>query len=352
MITPIQSTNYQSYSKNNNPKFSGRFLGSIEKSSRNVEFIGRKLINLSSDVFESSTEKLIKERVNSADIKSPDYIREIVNVGKFFSPKNEIEINIHDERIKKIAQSGKPHIFIMNHDSQNKDPEMLGVFNTILYSEYLKTGQASTCPRPKIILNEDILLAMNTEKRNVFLKIGAVPIDASLTNPDTKSNAKQFIPLMRSFINGEANIFIFPEGKNAGTRGNLENRFQLGTAEIVTKLADKVPEVNVTPIGFAYNKWFQKKASSMYIGKTVTFKKEGDYISAGIGNITSEFADEGYKNFFNGRNSAILTDKGIPLPQRECPAFVGGVLCENLKICTQEAKNRLKHPIDNDFFEF
>ena len=343
-ITPYTTYNQQIY-KQNQPVFRGSPLmpgPSVEKSVRSVEFTGRKIVNRICDFFLRKHDSTIYNELMAAKVETPEYIKAISRVSRLFSSKKEIEINLESNRIQQIASSGKPHIFIMNHDNQGKDPKMLAFFNTLLNEEYLRTGQAETCPRPKIILNRDILLSMNKDKRKVFEKLGAIPVDASIYSTDKKSNAKQLIKLMKGFIKGDSNIFIFPEGRNAAFKyASLQEKFQLGVAEMVAKLADKLPEVSVTPIGFAYNKGLKSPGDSIYIGKTVVFKKNIDGMSASSGNISSSFARNSYKKFYGGEENALITCRSVPVKGKEISEYIGGILCENLRICTEEAKAAL-----------
>lgn len=345
MIKPIQPTTNIKYNNNCNyhssTKFTGRSVVSAEKSVRNVEFGLRIIVNKISSVFDKKETDILYQSLNNIDKKSPEYIHKITKISKYFAPEENFFINLEDKRIEEIAGSRKPHIFIMNHDNQSKDPKMLSAFNSFLNMEYLKTNQAATCPRPKIILNEDILLSMNKKNREIFTNLGAIPIDASVVQTDKKTNAKQFIGIIRDFIKGEANIFIFPEGKNSIKKNaSLEDKFQIGVGEMVAKLADRLPEVNVTPIGFAYGGRFGG-GDSIYIGKTITFKNQSGAIVSSSGNVKSIHADKWFKNFFKNENEAVLTENKIAVKGKERANYISGILCENLRICKEEAKSFL-----------
>ena len=348
MITPV-ITNYntiQPQVRPTIPAFQGQtvcyYMPVAEKTVRSVEFAGRKFVNRIFDFFQKKNNVELYDEILKTNSTSEEYISLLSCVSRIFSNQKEVEINLESHRLEQIAASNRPHIFIMNHDNQNKDPQMLAFFNTLLNYEYLKNGLAKTCPRPRIILNEDILLAMNERNREIFKKLGAIGIDAGIYASDLKANAKTFITLIREFLKGEVNIFIFPEGKYAiKKRAPLAEKFQLGTAEIVTKIVDKVHDVLITPLGFAYGK--RSGADSIYIGETVVFKKQGKNIEASIGNITSDFAQENYKKFFNNREKTILTCNSIPVEGKELSQYVGGVLCENLRICREEAISAIKN---------
>ena len=261
--------------------------------------------------------------------------------GRIFAKEKEVEINLESNRIKDIVNSNEPHIFIMNHDNQTHDPEMMTMFNTFLSDEYIKSGKASTCPRPVVILNEDILLSMNKKRREIFEKMGAIGIDASLYSADGKKNAKKLIPVLRDFVMGKANIYIFPEGKMSAYKNlDIKDKFQTGVADMVHLLVNKRDDVRVVPLAFDYNKKSKPLLSSIYIGSPIIFKKEGTHVLSSSGNVSSSFTSDDYKNFFNNPDIdyETITDKGIPVEGKNTVAYIGGVLCENLRICKEEAK--------------
>lgn len=345
MITPInQTTNYYNY-KPCKQSFQGYnpipFAVPTERVLRNAEFAGRKIINRFFDFFNKNKHSQLYEQLLNTDPKSPEYITILNKISQICSNQKPVEINLESNRLEQIAHSKKPHIFIMNHDNQSKDPKMLAFFNTLLNYVYIRNGVEETCPRPRIILNEDILLSMNKINRVIFEKLGAVGIDASLFGSNSQANARTFFKLIKEFLNNEINIFIFPEGKNAiRKKAPLSEKFQLGVAELVAKIADRMPEVRITPLGFAYGK--KADADSIYIGETVVLKKLGEHIESSRGNISSPFAQPKYQDFFAGRDSAVLTDKSIPVEGRDIPKYIGGILCENLRICKEEAIDAIK----------
>lgn len=351
MISPIQikTTNYNYINYRQSPQsFRGGCPVSIakssEKCSRKFELGVRKLANRAMDLFNRNTNDELYNKFLSVDKNSPEYIDILRQISRQHLGKKDLEVNFENDRIRNLARSNTPHIYIMNHDSQSKDPQMLAAFNTLLNDEYMDLGLAKTCPRPRIVLNEDILLAMNERNRKIFEQMGSVGIDASLHNSDSSANSKKFITLIRDFIKGKANIFIFPEGKNSVSKTkSLAEKFQLRVAEMVAKLAGRLPEIRVTPLGFAYGK--KAQVDSIHIGETVVFKKDGDNITASIGNITSDFARPEYKKFFKNRQEATLTENNIPVKGKEQAQYIGGVLCENLRICKEEAKKAITDSI-------
>ncbi|MBD5403261.1 hypothetical protein HDR58_10775 [bacterium] len=350
MITPIHANlntyNKQTYNKQIQPNFQGYNRVSItnassEKAFRKVEFAGRKFFNIFFDFLGKDKYSELYTKFLETDSKSQDYIELLSIISQKLSNQKTVEINLETNRIENIAKSKSPHIFIMNHDNQSKDPKMLAFFNTLLNFKYLESGVAATCPRPRIILNEDILLSMSKLNRAIFEKLGATGIDASIHSADSRANASVFLKLIKQFLNKEINIFIFPEGRNAvKKKAPLSEKFQLGVAELTAKIADRMPEVNITPLGFAYGK--KSQPDSIYVGETVVLKKVGAYMEASLGNITSPFAKDNFKQFFGDKISAVLTENSVPVKGKELPKFIGGILCENLRICKEEARSAIK----------
>lgn len=338
MISPVNLTTYHNqYS----PAFKNRtfpkYAAPAERSVQSLELLGRKLFNKLFDFFPKKQYKELFEQFLKSNENTENFILLLNQISRILATQKEVEINIETNRLQEIAESKEPRIFVMNHDNQKQDPKMLAFFNTLLNEEYISHGLAETCPRPRIILNEDIIRSMNRQNQTIFNKLGAVGIDANLYSADSMANAKTFISLLRDFINGKINIFIFPEGKNAAFKKNtLSQRFQLGVAEIVAKLTDKMPRVIVTPLAFAYGK--KANPDSIYIGNDIVFTKQGKHFNTSIGNISSIHANPNYQQFFNGRENANLTDKGNPVEGKESAQYIGGIICENLRICKEHAQ--------------
>ena len=359
LITPVlikkQQNNYPykacTHDKPCNIVFTGKMpplksKGLVEKGFRGVEYAGRKLLNKISGALNKKQTELMFKELADVDETSETYIAKLVKAGRFFGKNKEVEINLESNRLFDLANSKEPCIFIMNHDNQKHDPEMLAIFSALLNSEYIKAGKAASCPRPKIILNEDILLTMDEKMRKIFEKLGAVGIDASLYSADGSKNGRKLLPTMKDFVNDKAHIYIFPEGKNAGFKKmRLQDKFQTGVAEMVHKLAQKKEQVKVVPLAFAYNDKSKTLLSSIHIGEPVFFKKNGNNVLATSGNVMkSDFASKNYIDFFKKQSDeefTTLTEKGIPVSGKELPSYIAGVLCENLQICKEEAKKVL-----------
>lgn len=178
---------------------------------------------------------------------SPQYIQALMEVAQFFAAEREIEINTESGRIQELAASDEACIFLMNHDHQMEDPSFLGLFTLLLYEEYLNQGKGSTCPHPKIILNQDILNTMTDPKlRRVYERLGAVGVDARVGNEarDTfgamlrdgmawlglrkpaavarRDNSRVMLPLIKGLQEDRNHIFLFPEGRLAWVSQSMD----------------------------------------------------------------------------------------------------------------------------------
>ncbi len=340
MNKPYQATNSVAFCAVHNVDRFTKNAALAEKGYRNMEFWGRKLLNKFAELFNGKIFKDIHSKIAMLKNESSEYIQAQANAGRMLASKMEVEINLESGRLQNIAKDNSARIFIMNHDSQKHDPKSLLFFNTLLNDEYVALGKGETCPRAKIILNEDILLSLSDVQRDVYEKLGAVGIDASVFLPDGKKNAKALVPLIRDFLQDKVNIFIFPEGKMAVFSGKkLIDKFQTGIADIVYTLLSKKESVKVTPLGFAYGKK-NPLLSSLHIGEDIVFKKVGDNVSVTRANITSN-ASSPLRDFFGNEPVKLIQEQGIPVNGKENTSYIAGVLCENLNVCVLEAKKVL-----------
>ena len=187
---------------------------------------------------------------------------------------------------------------------------------------------------------------MNPTKRKAFEALGAVGIDANISGADTKANARAFLPVLKDFIRDKCNIFIFPEGKLAiRTDLDLDERFQIGIAELINKVLGIKKEVTVVPVGFSYGKGKNKTLTGMHLGEPVKFTRKGEDTTSTSGSVLkSEFAFDGFKNFFEkhkNETDVVITENAIPVKPDEVTDFIKSILCENLNICTKEAQKRI-----------
>jgi hypothetical protein len=228
----------------------------------------------------------------------------------------QLEINLEDKRLEEIANSDEACLFIINHDFQFQDPILLSFFGLLLYQAYLEAGKSEGCPRPAILMNEDILKSMPPKLAAVYEKMGAVGIDASTsqTRASVKANGHQFRTLLADFAKNLKNLFIFPEGRMAGMKNvDLKDRFQDGVADMVRIVAGKKKRVKVVPVGFAYNKKDsvpnplhdpqdptsakKLKLGSIHIGEPIIFQTEGKSMFMSVGNLMPDVAPDSYRKF-------------------------------------------------------
>jgi hypothetical protein len=194
-----------------------------------------------------------------------------------FVGDREIEINTESGRLAKIVQDDAAYIFIMNHDHQLQDPSLLGMFTSVLYQEYLEAGKGATCPRPRVLMNRDILDTLHHKAtRTVYEKMGAVGVDASVgteeqdtfkqvlkdwlvalaprswkktvkaeigpggvlkipgqnaASPTKSENSRVIKGLMKDFAQDKVHLFLFPEGRLSGITDDVMIRDFLALSE-------------------------------------------------------------------------------------------------------------------------
>ena len=333
-----------------------KFYRFSEQAMRVPENALRRISNSLASITKKS---LIDKCYNSfvhLDEKSPEYIKSLTEIGRFWAQNKEFEVNIQDKRLDDIVNSDEACIFIMNHDHQAQDPVLLGCMTNLLYSKYLEAGKGETCPRPNIVINEDILSTQPDKMRAIFEKMGAIGVDASLIkNPSGgKRNIKKLIPMMTGFTQDSKHIFIFPEGKMCAFNDlELNQKFQSGVGELIKLASSGKKRVKVVPLGFDYNSKSKNFLGSIYIGEPVYFKQENKQILVSTGNITQRDALPNYSQYFMNENNAnplqsidnvdykVLTIKGKPVKGKETKQYISGVLAENLRICKNKAHEQL-----------
>jgi len=277
---------------------------------------------------------------------SPEFMQALLKKSNQMAGFGTTEINIESGCIKELANSDESCIFIANHDKHRKYASMLGLFNSILTKEYINAGRAKTCPRPKIVVADLLTKSMNKNFRQIMAKIGIVDVDAKLIDPNKAHNTKKIIPIVKGIAKNRVNLFIVPEGRMFGL-GNLapEYKFQTGIGDIVSCTANLKKRVKIVPIGL----YSTKESKSIHIGKPIYFRQENGTLTVSEGNIDSKFTSNDYINFFKNNKSnaegyTTITDKGFPVDKKNLPEYISGLLCENIKICEQEAQKGLLKP--------
>lgn len=327
---------------NKNAILKTKKLENLEKQQHKVEFFFRKLIGKINVALNGKKIDSTYKSIANLDVQSLEYMENSFNYGKMMARGKKVEINIEDGALANIAKSDEPCIFIMNHDNQRQDPKLLAVFNSLLTREYVAIGKGESSPRPKIILNEDIITSANEKTGAIYEKLGAVGVDASLFSPNLVKNGKKIFLMIKEFIANKANIYIFPEGKMCAFKYlDPEYKFQTGVADIVSQITKRKKQVKVVPLGFAY----EGKIGSIHIGEPIYFKKDGAHMLTTSGSVNSSFASKSYVDFFKNSKEAddfrVITDHGKPVEDENISDYIAGVLCENLKICKSEAKKAI-----------
>ena len=257
---------------------------------------------------------VITQEKNFNEIKNNPitHMLAIYSLSRLFAGKKEVEINIENNELTDIVNDKQSCIFIMNHDKQREDSKLLCFFNALLSREYICNKKFKVCPKPKIILNKDILETTSKEKRKIGEILGAVGVDAGIYCADKNANTKTFLKLVKDFVANKTNIFIFPEGRMCTFRNlNPQWKFQTGVADLIKVALNKKSEVKVIPLGFAY----KGKVGAINIGKPIYFKKEDKDIVFKPNEIDLNYQDKQYTNFleksFSKEGWYEISDNGI-----------------------------------------
>jgi hypothetical protein len=266
----------------------------------------------------------IHEAFKTVDPASPQYLHSLLAAGYFLAGQMplQLEMNMEDNPFQRLVSKNEAAIFMMNHDYQLHDPMMLSYVGLLLYQAYFQAGKGESCPRPAILMNEDILNAMPEKLREIYEKLGAVGVDASLTATASSVNANISVmkTLITDLVKNKRHLFIFPEGRNAGKHHwDLKDRFQMGIADLLLLAASRKGSLDVYPVGFAVNK--RKKVSnplydpsdktsakklklaSIYVGEPILFQvqdkgsKAERALTVNMANMTPDNAPDSYRKF-------------------------------------------------------
>ena len=204
---------------------------------------------------------------------------------------------------------------------------------------------------------------MNSTKRKAFENIGAVGIDASVVGGDKGVNARAFFPIVKDFIQNKCNIFIFPEGRLA-IRDDLDlyDRFQGGIASLINKIATIKKDVTVVPVGFSYGRHTkglkgeiigEKGLNGMSIGTPIEIKRVGNTTTITSGDILKNKNSILY-DFFNKHKNEVdiqITIEGKAVKPDKIADYLKTILCENLEINSNLAKQKLEIPLEKNRFD-
>ena len=290
---------------------------------RQVEYGMRLVANQLINWKAKKTIDEIHKAFETVDPNAPNYLHSLLAAGYFLASQMplQLEMNMEDNPFDRLVKKNRSAIFMMNHDYQLHDPMMLCYVGLLLYQAYFQAGKGETCPRPAILMNEDILKAMPEKLREIYVKLGAVGVDASLTATDSSrvTNVIALKPLLTDLVKDKRHLFIFPEGRNAGKHHwDLKDRFQPGLAELVQIAVSRKGSLDVYPVGFAVNKRKKVpnplydptektsakklKLASVYVGEPIVFQTlengpKGQILVVNKANMTPDNAPDSYRKF-------------------------------------------------------
>lgn len=294
--------------------------------------------------FDNKTVQINEEILGKIKANTTSQMYATYIISKNVANNKEVEINIENGVLEDLTKDNEACIFIMNHDKQKEDPKLLCFFNALLSREYLAKGMEKTCPKPKIIINKDILETTNKERQLYGEALGLVGIDAGIYCGNKFANGKIMSTLIKDFVENKANLFIFPEGRMIAFE-NLDPqwKFQPGIADIVRAATQKKEYVKVVPLGFAY----KNDVGGINIGKPILFKKENNCIKFKIEESDKNFQDKKYIDFIENYKTEdgwyTITEKGTPVMHKRTGEFIAGILCENLTLSKKKAAESLKN---------
>lgn len=264
-IRKMKSVIRKHQSKEDNSKFKQRLLKKSFKAVNNLSTTINRLALLKNLPELFSSNKIIKR----TSPEKPNYIETWARLGN--STKNKtININLEDKRIEEIANQKDSTIFIMNHDDVVRDRFIYPIVNSFLNYSYATLGKQANCPRPYIIVSENVFTnAGNNTMKKIFDKMGLVPVDANLSERKTRENIKPIRSLIDKFVDNKANIFVFPEGNNSIYKEKtIQEKFQLNFTKIIKQISIQKKSVNIVPIGITYPA-DKTCMGNVFIGKTL-----------------------------------------------------------------------------------
>lgn len=215
--------------------------------------------------------------INNLDVNSPQYVEEWAKIGNSVNDKF-LNINIEDGIIEKLAQAKDSSIFILNHDNFERDKFIYPIFNSFLNYGYAAMGRQNDCPRPAIVVSKNFFKLVGDKFKKLYQKMGLIPVDASLSAPDTRSNFSPMMGLVSKFARNKVNIFIFPEGNNSIYKHkSLQEKFQQGIARMIIASLYRKSSVRVVPLGLAYDTK-PNNMGSVFIENPINFVKSGKFL--------------------------------------------------------------------------
>ena len=116
--------------------------------------------------------------------------------------------------------------------------------------------------------------------------MGMVTVDASLEKRDKSSNAIAMKKVLKDFLQGKINLFIFPEGNFSSFQEMpLRERLQTGIADFILKTLVVNKSVRIVPIKINYNSEKNclgeitiKKPIRFYQDKNINFEEQSSIL--------------------------------------------------------------------------
>jgi len=303
----------------------------VRKIANFVDYVPRRIYNSALYALNKKDIDTLHRTIQSIDINSSEYCAGMAEFADVFLRKKDVLCNFEAPTLKKIADSDLPVIYVMNHNAQGKDPALMLLYNALLNIKYLELGKSVTAPRPKILMNQNIIKSQSTKMREIYERNGATGLDIF---SEKGNNSAAILSVIKGYLSGKTNVFIFPEGRN-GIRRDLpfEERFQDGVSSIVKMITSRGKTAKVVPLGFDYGK-DSSILGSIYIGEPIYFKQSGGKLLTNSANTSSEYASIGLKESFKGK--LIKEVHGIK--------EISSHIIENMKICMAEANKKLLAP--------
>ncbi len=298
------------------------------------------------------------KRVMALDKTSENYIQTLIGLANSIVGKTMVEVNTEEGALQKLTHAQEPYLFILNHNLhfQKQDTAMLAMFLMLLYGDYLNQGKGATCPRLTILVNQDIFHNQGKQVQEILTKMGVVGVDASLnrTQETISTNQAPLRSVVKTFLQSKNHLFIFPEGrrilfdllpahqKMPDVEKAME-KFQSGVAEMVRIITQRKGTVKVVPLGLGVSeKSHEKNLTSLFIGEPVVFEKHGKQITCNAANINAETSPR-FAPLFQNQQWRPFKEQG-----KDLTAAIGGMLCENLRICKENALKQLPEPASVD----
>lgn len=210
--------------------------------------------------------------------ESSAYIDEWAKLGNSCHNKT-ININLEDRVLENIVKKGKNYIFLLNHSDFIKDKYIYIILNSFLNYGYSNHNMQKECPRPLIIVSDNMFKIAGNSLKNLYRNLGLLPINTKTTKEATLNNISTMKGLTDNFSNGNVNLFLFPEGINSIFKEKaLKDKFQLKSIKLLENLLNKTKEIQIIPVGISYNNTTKNNIGNINLGFPITLKKKENLV--------------------------------------------------------------------------